>query len=60
MVFFSLEKTNNKKGKQTNKANNNKLKEEKKEKKIPLRVFSLRRYQLRVSLTTSNKLTLSL
>ena len=38
-------KTNNKKGKQTNEVNNNKLKEEtKKEKKNPLRGFSLRRY----------------
>ena len=38
-------KKTNKKGKQTNEVINNKLKEEiKKEKKIPLRGFSLRRY----------------
>ena len=49
-----------KKGKQPNKVNNNNLKEkENKEKKIPLRGFSLRRYVLaiallRVLLTTLN------
>ena len=41
-MIFSLEKTNNKKCKQTNKVNNKKLKGEKK--KIPLRGFSFRRY----------------
>ena len=46
-AFLSLEKkkTNNKKGKQANEVNNGKLNEEtKKEKKIPLHGFSLRRY----------------
>ena len=51
-IFFSLEKNKQKKGKQTNEVNNNKLKEETTTKKIPLRGFSLRRYPLRVSLTT--------
>ena len=43
IFFFHLKKTNNKKGKQTNKVNNSKLKEKKKD-KFPLRSFSLRRY----------------
>ena len=37
-LCFSLEKTNNKKGKQTNNVNNNRLKEEEKKKKSPYAV----------------------
>ena len=44
MIFFSLEKNKQHKGKQTNKVNNTKSKEETKNKKKPLRGFSLRRY----------------
>ena len=46
--FFYLKKQTMKKGKQTNKINKNKLKEEKK-KKIRLRGFLLRRYVLPVT-----------